>query len=79
MSLLAEIANRLGYFDDAEFLLQKAVEFEPESGDLRLQYASILKKNRSLKRPWNRSIYSAVNFLITKLSSPKGERSNAEW
>ena len=37
MSLLAEIANRLGYFDDAEFLLQKAVEFEPESGDLRLR------------------------------------------
>ena len=26
MSLLSEIANRLGYFDDAEFLLEKAVE-----------------------------------------------------
>ena len=25
MSLLSEIANRLGYFDDAEFLLEKAV------------------------------------------------------
>jgi Flp pilus assembly protein TadD len=30
MSLLAEIANRFGYFDDAEFLLQKAVEFKPQ-------------------------------------------------
>ena len=33
--LLAEIANRLGYFDDAEFLLEKAVEFSPDDGDLR--------------------------------------------
>ena len=34
MSLLAEIANRMGYFDDAEFLLQKAVEFSPNDGEL---------------------------------------------
>ena len=27
MSLLAEIANRMGYFDDAEFLLQKLLSF----------------------------------------------------
>jgi len=46
MSLLAEIANRFGYFDDAEFLLQKAVEFKPQDGDLRLKYASILRKKQ---------------------------------
>ena len=46
MSLLAEIANRFGYFDDAEFLLQKAVEFQPKDGDLRLKYASILRKKQ---------------------------------
>ena len=46
MSLLAEIANRFGYFDDAEFLLQKAVEFKPQDGDLRLNYASILRKKQ---------------------------------
>ena len=46
MSLLAEIANRFGYFDDAEFLLQKAVEFKPKDGDLRLKYASILRKKQ---------------------------------
>ncbi len=26
---LSEIANRLGHFDDAELLLEKAVEFNP--------------------------------------------------
>ena len=46
MSLLAEIANRFGYFDDSEFLLQKAVEFKPKDGDLRLKYASILRKKQ---------------------------------
>ena len=46
MSLLAEIANRFGYFDDAEFLLQKAVEFKPKDGDLRLKYASMLRKKQ---------------------------------
>ena len=46
MSLLSEIANRLGYFDDAEFLLEKAVEFEPNDGDLRMKYATILRKKQ---------------------------------
>ena len=46
MSLLAEIANRMGYFDDAEFLLQKAVEFSPNDGELRLKYASVLRKKQ---------------------------------
>ena len=40
MSLLAEIANRLGYFDDAEFLLEKAVEFASKDGELRMKYAA---------------------------------------
>ena len=53
MSLLAEIANRLGYFDDAEFLLEKAVEFSPDDGDLRTKYAGILRKNRSFLKQWN--------------------------
>ena len=46
MSLLAEIANRLGYFDDAEFLLEKAVEFKPNDGDLRMKYAAVLRKKQ---------------------------------
>ena len=46
MSILSEIANRLGYFDDAEFLLEKAVEFKPNDGDLRMKYAMILRKKQ---------------------------------
>ena len=50
MSLLAEIANRLGYFDDAEFLLEKAVEFKPNDGELRLKYAGILRKKQKFSK-----------------------------
>jgi tetratricopeptide (TPR) repeat protein len=50
MSLLSEIANRLGYFDDAEFLLEKAVEFKPNDGDLRMQYAAILRKKQKFEK-----------------------------
>jgi tetratricopeptide (TPR) repeat protein len=46
MYLLSEIANRFGHFDDAEFLLQKAVDFDPEDGDLRLKYAEVLRKKQ---------------------------------
>ena len=50
MSLLSEIANRLGYFDDAEFLLEKAVEFKPNDGDLRMQYAAVLRKKQKFAK-----------------------------
>ena len=50
MSLLSDIANRLGYFDDAEFLLEKAVEFKPDDGDLRLKYTSILRKKQKFSK-----------------------------
>jgi tetratricopeptide (TPR) repeat protein len=61
MSLLAEIANRLGYFDDAEFLLEKAVEFKPDDGDLRLKYASILRKKQKFAKTSEQ-----VNILCDK-------------
>ncbi|GIS75745.1 MAG: hypothetical protein CM1200mP12_14640 [Gammaproteobacteria bacterium] len=61
MSLLAEIANRLGYFDDAEFLLEKAVEFKPDDGDLRMKYASILRKKQKFSKTMEQ-----VNILCDK-------------
>tara|TARA_B100000959_G_scaffold255027_1_gene287104 strand:- start:1145 stop:3175 length:2031 start_codon:yes stop_codon:yes gene_type:complete len=61
MSLLADIANRLGYFDDAEFLLEKAVEFKPEDGDLRMKYASILRKKQKFAKTMEQ-----VNILCDK-------------
>ena len=61
MSQLAEIANRLGYFDDAETLLSKAVEFEPNDGELRMKYAMVLRKKQKFSETMNQ-----VNILCEK-------------
>jgi tetratricopeptide (TPR) repeat protein len=50
MSLLAQIADRLGYFDDAEFLLESAVKFKPNDGELRMKYAMILRKKQKFAK-----------------------------
>ncbi len=50
MSILAEIANRLGYFNDAETLLEKAVQFKPNDGELRMKYAAILRKKQKFAK-----------------------------
>ena len=50
MSQLAEIANRLGYFDDAETLLDKAVQFNPTDGELRMKYAMVLRKKQKFAK-----------------------------
>ena len=42
MRLLAEIATRNNIFDEAEFLLESAVEFAPEHRNARIQYVNIL-------------------------------------
>ena len=40
----------LGYFDDAELLLEKAVEFKPNDGELRMKYATILRKKQKFAK-----------------------------
>ena len=42
MRLLAEVATRNRVFDEAEFLLESCVEFEPEHRNARIQYANVL-------------------------------------
>jgi tetratricopeptide (TPR) repeat protein len=61
MSLLSEIANRMGYFDDAEFLLEKAVSFKPNDGELRMKYATILRKKQKFAKTMEQ-----VNILCEK-------------
>ena len=61
MSQLSEIANRLGHFDDAEFLLEKAVKFKPEDGELRMKYALILRKKQKFSQTMEQ-----VNILCKK-------------
>jgi tetratricopeptide (TPR) repeat protein len=46
MSQLAEIASRLGHYNDAEFLLEKATSFEPNDADLRMKYLMVLRRTQ---------------------------------
>ena len=46
MRILADIANRLGATDEAEFLLESASAFAPENDDIRMDLVQILKKRQ---------------------------------
>ena len=46
MRMLADIGARLNILEDAEFLLESAVEFEPEHVSARLEYIQILRKRQ---------------------------------
>jgi tetratricopeptide (TPR) repeat protein len=47
MRLLADIGSRLGVLDDAEFLLESAVEFEPDNAKVRIDYIQVLRKRQN--------------------------------
>jgi tetratricopeptide (TPR) repeat protein len=46
MRLLADIGIRLGALDDAEFLLESAVLFEPTNQQVRIDYVQVLRKRQ---------------------------------
>ena len=46
MRLLAKIGIRLGVLDDAEFLLESAVVFEPDNVQVRIDYIQALRKRQ---------------------------------
>jgi tetratricopeptide (TPR) repeat protein len=46
MRLLADIGIRLGVLDDAEFLLESALQFEPENVRVRIDYIQALRKRQ---------------------------------
>ncbi|MAN45338.1 MAG: tetratricopeptide repeat protein [Alphaproteobacteria bacterium] len=46
MRLLADIGTRLGVQEDAEFLLESAVELDPDNIQLRLDYIQVLRKRQ---------------------------------
>ncbi|MCP9221178.1 sulfotransferase [Erythrobacter sp. LQ02-29] len=50
MRLLAEIGKRFGVLDDAEFLLESAVAFDPDNLQLRLDYIEILRRRQKFER-----------------------------
>ncbi|WP_339332738.1 sulfotransferase [uncultured Maricaulis sp.] len=46
MRLLAEIGSRFGVLEDADFLLESAIEFEPDNTQLRLDHIQVLRKRQ---------------------------------
>ena len=46
MRLLAEIGSRLGVMEDADFLLESALVFEPDNIQVRIDYIQILRKRQ---------------------------------
>ncbi|ANU06442.1 tetratricopeptide repeat-containing sulfotransferase family protein [Paraurantiacibacter namhicola] len=49
MRLLADIGVRLGVMDDAEFLLESALEFEPANVQVRIDYIQVLRKRQKFE------------------------------
>jgi tetratricopeptide (TPR) repeat protein len=46
MRLLADIGSRLGILEDADFLLESALEFEPDNIQVRIDYIQTLRKRQ---------------------------------
>ena len=55
MRLLADLGVRFSVFDDAEFLLESAIEFEPDNIQLRLDYLKVLRKRQKYKAAYDLS------------------------
>ncbi len=46
MRLLADIGSRLGVHEDADFLLETAIEIDPDNVQLRIDYIQVLRKRQ---------------------------------
>uniref|UniRef100_UPI002E0DFC6D tetratricopeptide repeat-containing sulfotransferase family protein n=1 Tax=Novosphingobium beihaiensis TaxID=2930389 RepID=UPI002E0DFC6D len=57
MRLLADIGSRLGALDDAEFLLESAVSFEPDNVQLRLDYMQVLRQRQKFAAAEEQAAY----------------------
>ena len=57
MRLLAEIAENFGAMEEAEFLLESAVEFKPDLVQLRLDYLQILRRRQKLQGAYEQAEY----------------------
>ncbi len=66
MRLLALIASEQGMLDDAEFMLESAVEFEPTNERVRLSYVDILHKRQKFDK-------SLVQAELLRESDPENQ------
>ncbi|WP_308368492.1 MULTISPECIES: sulfotransferase [unclassified Microbulbifer] len=53
MRLLADIGLRLGVLEDAEFLLESAVQFSPDNVQVRMDYIQALRKRQKFQKALN--------------------------
>jgi len=65
MRLLAEIGVKLGVLDDAEFLLESAVLFEPDNAQVKIDYIEVLRKRQKFEAALN----TAKNLLASNPAS----------
>lgn len=68
MRLLAEIASRNNILDDAEFLLETAVELAPDHVDANIQFAHILLRRQRFQRAYEQAskVYRQFPDLASK-------------
>ncbi len=57
MRLLADIGMRLGVLDDAEFLLESALKFEPDNVRIRIDYVQALRKRQKFTQALEQAKY----------------------
>ena len=62
MRLLADIAIRLGVLDDAELLLESAIELDPENTPLQIDFIRVLRKRQQFER----ALFQAKSLLRTE-------------
>ncbi len=67
MRELAEIGSRLGVLEDAEFLLESAVAFEPDNTSARMDYVQILRK----RQKFTAALEQAQILLKTNPQNPQ--------
>ena len=67
MRLLADIGMRLGVLDDAEFLLESALKFDPDNTRVRIDYIQALRK----RQKFGKSLEQAKLLLETAPDNPQ--------
>src|SRR6056300_1197506 len=50
MAILSDIALKLGHLEDAEFLLEKAVSFNPDDSEIRKKYLIVLRTRQKFDK-----------------------------
>ena len=67
MRLLSDIGARLGVLDDAEFLLESALKFEPDNIQVRIDYIRVLRK----RQKFNEALEAANQLLQRSPENPQ--------